>query len=307
MISYLEHSEIDLKKWDQCISTAHNATFYALSDVLNITSPNWNALILDDYTAVFPLPWRKKFGTKYIYPPFFSTQLGLFSKSEMDVLPYFKAIPSKFKYIEYKLNTSSITPDSLPIMQHNRTFHLNLIPSYEELSTKFSKNHKQNIKKSHQNSLRIEQTFDPKPIIELFQLNKGNLSSFNEKDYEVLETLMKHLINKGKAEIWSVFNSENTLCAGGFFITDFQKHVFLFSGSNSEAKEKRALFFLFDNYISTYASTPNTLDFGGSNDDNLARFYEGFGSTANFFDTICINRMGKMEKLMQKVIRKVKK
>ena len=54
--------------------------------------------------------------------------------------------------------------------------------------------------------------------------------------------------------------------------------IFIFSGANEEAKEKGAMFFLLDSFIKENAQKNITLDFEGSNDENLARFYKGFGS-----------------------------
>jgi hypothetical protein len=307
MIKYLKHQDINKEKWNLCISKALNSSVYAISDVLDITSPNWDALVLDDYQAVFPLPWRKKLSKKYIYPPFFSTQLGLFAMQEMDMSLFLNAIPKKFFYQEIKSNTHFSTPISFTVAKQNRTYYLDLSKSYTELVTEFSKNHKQNINKANQNTLLLSKEGEVQPIIDLFRQNKGHLSSFKIKDYQVLHQLISHLRSIGKAEVWSVLDETNTLCAGGFFISDFNKTIFLFSGSNEIAKDLRAMFFLFNQYIKENASKNMVLDFGGSNDDNLARFYAGFGSSAFYYDTICIDKMGQFEKLCVKIVQSIKK
>ena len=56
MIRFVEHNEVDTDKWDQCIKRSINSTPYAFSWYLDIVVSNWNALILNDYEAVFPLP-----------------------------------------------------------------------------------------------------------------------------------------------------------------------------------------------------------------------------------------------------------
>ena len=59
-IRYLEHSEIDKAKWDLNINQALNKLPYAFSWYLDVVSPNWHALVSDDYNFVFALTWRKK-------------------------------------------------------------------------------------------------------------------------------------------------------------------------------------------------------------------------------------------------------
>ena len=67
--------------------------------------------------------------------------------------------------------------------------------------------------------------------------------------------------------------------------------TFLFSGNSEAGKSCQAMTFLLDQVIREFAGRMGVLDFEGSDDDNLARFYLGFGSiekkypsyTKNFF------------------------
>ena len=69
MIRYIRRKEIDIAKYDACIETAINARIYAYSWYLDIVADNWDILVLNDYEAVMPLPWRSKYFIKYVYPP----------------------------------------------------------------------------------------------------------------------------------------------------------------------------------------------------------------------------------------------
>ena len=77
---YKQRKEIDEAKWDKCISKASNGLIYAYSYYLDGMADNWDALVLNDYEVVMPLPWRKKFGFYYLYQPAFTAQLGLFGR-----------------------------------------------------------------------------------------------------------------------------------------------------------------------------------------------------------------------------------
>lgn len=41
---------------------------------------NWDALVLNDYEAVMPLTWNKKYGICYLYQPPFTACLGITGK-----------------------------------------------------------------------------------------------------------------------------------------------------------------------------------------------------------------------------------
>ncbi len=63
------------------------------------------------------------------------------------------------------------------------------------------------------------------------------------------------------------------------------------SGSNALAKENGAMFHLIDTVIRENSPSQLTLDFEGSNNENLARFYKGFGSKEVAYNGISSNRL----------------
>jgi hypothetical protein len=63
---------IDLK-WNDCIRKSPNGLMYGLTWFLDALVDRWEGLVWEkdkEYIAVFPIPIRKKFGFKYVYPPF---------------------------------------------------------------------------------------------------------------------------------------------------------------------------------------------------------------------------------------------
>src|SRR5258705_11018399 len=97
-IQYLAHKDIDKNKWDRCIDSAGNGLIYAYSFYLDCMAMNWDALVLNDYEAVMPLTWKKKYGIHYLYQPFLTAQLGLFGNQINPNLfeIFLNAIPDKF-------------------------------------------------------------------------------------------------------------------------------------------------------------------------------------------------------------------
>ena len=69
MIRYLSHTEIDKKKWDDCIAHSHFETLYPYSWYLDAVSPGWYALVRDDYEMVMPLTWKRTYGVRMLIQP----------------------------------------------------------------------------------------------------------------------------------------------------------------------------------------------------------------------------------------------
>jgi len=115
MIHYLPHSAIDEQKWDACITNSPNRIPYALSWWLNAVCPEWEALVQDDCHSVMPLTRGHKFGFHYLYQPYFTQQLGIFSPSPVllvTINEFLSAIPGKFKYVNIQLNSGNIVHPS---------------------------------------------------------------------------------------------------------------------------------------------------------------------------------------------------
>ncbi len=80
-IRYLTYQQIDKTKWDACIDNAENGLVYAYSFYLDAMAKNWDGLVLNEYEAVMPLTWNKKYSIHYLYQPPFTACLGVFGKT----------------------------------------------------------------------------------------------------------------------------------------------------------------------------------------------------------------------------------
>ena len=108
MIHYVKREDLEVEKYNNCIENSIQSRIYAFSWYLDIIADNWDVLVQDDYEAVMPVPFRRKFGVNYVYPPFWLLELGLFSlKDTIDYKAFLKVLFSKFKSIELRLNTKN--------------------------------------------------------------------------------------------------------------------------------------------------------------------------------------------------------
>ena len=85
MIQYVKRKYLDEDKYNFCIENSIQSKVYAFSLYLDIVADNWDVLVLNDYKAVMPIPWNKKFLLKYSLQPFFCQQLGVYSKEILEL------------------------------------------------------------------------------------------------------------------------------------------------------------------------------------------------------------------------------
>ena len=296
-IRFTPHEDIDMEKWDKCVDDAVNRLPYAFSWYLDTVSYGWHALIADDYRAVFPLTAKKKYGIHYLAQPPFTQQLGVFSRDLIStevVDSFIEAIPDKFKLIEIKLNKHNLpSTDSLSVKE-NVNLELPLISSYEELQKNYSKNLKRNLKKAQKSDLTVVPQVNPSEIIRMFQLNRGkDIKGLNDSDYTKLEQLIYKMAQRGYAQVRGVYTKRNNLCAAAVFFKVEDRIIFLFSGLNDEGKQVAAMPYLIDSVVKQYAGKNIILDFEGSNDPGIARFYSGFGASQCFYPAIKMYRFPK--------------
>lgn len=294
MIHYLPYQQIDQKKWDECIHNAFNGRVYALSWYLNEMAYGWDALVEDDYQTVMPLTGGRKAGINYLFQPFFTQQLGVFSRSLItpsQTEKFLNAIPPKFLYGEINLNSHNVIQSkSLEIVQL-LNHELDLIKPLEVLRKNYSENTRRNLRKAQLQELKINESVSPEVLVSLFRSNRGAiLNHITESHYTRLVALMHRAIYHRTAFVKGCFSS-NTLLAGAFFIHYRNRLIFLFSALSEEGKKQGAMFQLIDHVISQFSGQAVIFDFEGSNDPNLTRFYKSFGAKEVHYPRIIFNRL----------------
>lgn len=294
MISCIAHKEIDERKWDACIAGSSTPLVYGTSWFLDIVSPGWDALVMNDYEAVFPLTHNRKYGFAYLRQPFFCQQLGVFSKDmqEETSREFLDAIPKKYKLLDINLNTGM----SFPLPGFHTSLNLNLeLPlqkSHPELYKYFSDHAKRNIQKANAAGFTLTHEVHINELIQLFIKNKGqSIRPFPGHAWEKLRSIVNSSMNLGLGEMWVVSHPEHGLCAGAFFLKSVNRFIFLFSALSEQGRKSGAMYFLLNEFISRHSSGNKILDFEGSKNENLARFYKGFGSVETHYLGIWKNNL----------------
>ncbi len=287
MIRYIKQSEIDKKRWDHCISNAVNSKIYAYSWYLDlVTNTQWDALIDDEYSTVFPLPFRKKAGISYLYTPIFIQQLGIFYEqaptNEM-LQSLLQAVPMNFKLIDLNFNTGNnlqkVATEAGFRMTMKSNYELSLHEPYDHLRKKYSENLRRNIKKAKEKGLVISNVQSPIAIIDLFRMERGKkISRWKDNEYSLFEQLCQKVNTEANLKILEARLSDGTFVAGAVFFIINGRAIFIFSATGEQAKSTGAMSGLIDCFIADHSDQAIVLDFEGSSDPGLARYYSSFGS-----------------------------
>jgi len=280
LLQYIENQGIDRLKWDACIEQSSNGLIYAFSWWLDAVTDHWDALILGNYEAVLPLVWNQKWGFKSIYPPFEIQQLGVFAKKKLtqqQFEDFVKAIPSDFQRIQLRLNSHN----NFRVQDFSRrdlvNYVLPLNLPYEKLRKQYGKNTLRNVKKAAQQEFYLDKNYSVKECVQLFKQLKENELGLGEKYYERILVAMEEASSRNMGRVVGVLNKEEKLYALAFFGNSHQRLYNLMPATSPLGRKQGAMFFLIDALIQEYAGSSYLLDFEGSMQEGVARFYKGFG------------------------------
>ncbi|MBK0403417.1 GNAT family N-acetyltransferase [Adhaeribacter sp. BT258] len=311
MLQYLKHSEIDFALWDHCVQHSAQQMLYACAGYLEVsTNENWDAIVEiqnGKYVSVFPLPFKKRLGEKFIYQPFHSQQLGLFTTSESkitSVSAYLSVIPQPFRKIYLQLNTSNTHAiGALPegfSSEPRVTYHLDLAKRYENLRENYATNLKRNLKKAQQENFQVTTSENLSELIKLYRQTRGkDLKDVKDRHYHLFQNQYAFLLKNASVQI-SEIRKNGVLIAGALFLKQPGKLIFLFSATSETGKKHGAMAFILDQLVQQHAGSRTILDFEGSSIPNLARFYSSFGAKPVSYLSVSRNNLPAYLKLLIK-------
>jgi hypothetical protein len=308
-ISYFTYQQIDKEKWDACVDKASNGLIYAYSFYLDAMAKNWDGLVLsrglpseNDYEAVMPLTWNKKYGIHYLYQPLFTACLGIFGNrlTAETVNEFLKAIPSQFSYWDIYLNHGNFfkLPDFALYERMNYVLSLN--ESYENLYNNYRDNIKRNIRKGEQLGLIINKNIPVTEVIALAKEQARDFAALDPEDFKKFDILYRQLYQKEKATIYAVFTKERQLISAAVFLFSHNRAYYIMVGNHPNGKTLGASHALINAFIKDHAGQSMVIDFEGSDIPSLAFFYSSFGAVEEKYSAIRLNRLPFYLKWMKK-------
>ena len=183
---------------------------------------------------------------------------------------------------------------------------LDLIFPYADLAHQYSQNTHRNLKRALQSGISLSSLPGPAEIVQLFRQNRGKqLTHLANDEYSILLLLINACIHRGIAEVIGAYTDRGELCAGAIFVRSHEKAIFLFSAVNAEARTNGAMSLIVNQFIRQNAGSQLTLDFEGSNDADLARFYKSFGATALTYQRVIISKIPGLVTLALTILRRI--
>lgn len=301
-IQYLAYHQIDKTRWDACINQSGNGLIYGNSIYLDTMAHYWDALVLNDYEAVMPLTWNKKYGIHYLYQPFFTACLGVFGNNVTAslVTEFLLAIPGKFKYWDICLNAGNRFHLKQFKLYDRTNYVLPLNHTYEELFAGFRINLKRNIKKAEQLNCEIRTNIAIEVVIALAMEQGQEFSPATAEDYNRFAKLYQQLYAQQKATTYGIYLPTGQLVASCALFFCHKRVYYILVGNHPNGKTIGASHALINAFIKDNAGKELLLDFEGSDIGSLAFFYSSFGATAEMYVGLKQNNLPKIMQLFKK-------
>lgn len=301
-IQYVDHHQIDPTKWDSAILRSPHPLVYGLYEYLNaVCDSQWDALIYKDYEAVFPLPFKNKFGIKYLVQPVFCQQLGAFgSNANVSTHNFLSAIPKRFLRVRLQLNPYFDQKNEVGSIL---TKHSGKWASSGKLTTKtnmtiqlsqpldYNKDCKKNLHRLAE--LRIEYKINAISIrdaIDTYRKAWGRQNpEIGDDHYQLFANACSEKLS---FTVTAHHRTEGTLLGAAIFLITPEKANrsihYVCAGPTEPGKSIGVMHGIIDFVLERYQGENMLFDFEGSSIASVASFYKKFGANEEPF--FCFNR-----------------
>jgi len=278
-INIIPSHEIDVIKWDACVAENDAGLIYAQYHYLNTVCTNWSAIVIGNYQAIMPLPWRKKFGIIYFYAPAFVQQLGLIGNIDgLTSKEIFKSIRSFANFGDLLFNFKNEWIISNHIYHPKNNYTIQLLQGYHSIASKYSKDLVQNLQKAEKYNFTYLHETNISNAIELFQLYYGNrFKHITALDFKNIETVCLKYQEQQQCVIRTIKdNLTQQILATALLLKDNKRLYLLMNTTLNDGRKLSANHLLIDRILHEFSGQNLLFDFEGSNLDGVKTFYENY-------------------------------
>lgn len=308
-IHYLDRPYIDTDRWDDCVAGSPQRLFYAFSWYLDAIADHWGGIVAEaegHYLAVMPVPYRTKYGFRFVAQPVFCQQLGIFSRADFSVNQHFpafwKVLNRQFRRTAlYRFNEGNETEISWPENLHRirRVNHvLPLDKPYETLYAQYATDRKTNLQRARNTDWQIHEVSGLQPLIDLHrQHNEAKategIGSLNLSLYDRLVKAADKLLKRDMARVWLARKENGDIEAGGLFVIDRNRIVYLFNGASVTGRKQQARLWMIDRLIREFSGKPMAFDFESPalGAESVKAYYASFGAQERTYSEVSYNRL----------------
>lgn len=277
-IRLVRRDSLDVGLWDQCIDQSANRVIYAFSFYLDQMASHWDGLVFNDYQAVMPLTWNRKWGVSYLYQPPFTQRLGVFSRMLLtpDLLQQFiSRTGQEFSFAEIFLHEGN----PLANAERRNNFCLFLQAGYEKIRSGYSKSLTRNLQQALENDLVYKECSDYQEAIDVFSSQYGErLPHLLRGDFESFSNVCQEAQRRNMLRVRKVVSATGRLLSIAVFFHDGKRIYNILPTTLPEGRWFNANHLLLDRVIHEYSGQELVLDFEGSDIPGIRSFYEKFGA-----------------------------
>ncbi|HCC95439.1 MAG TPA: hypothetical protein DEQ26_14170 [Flavobacteriaceae bacterium] len=278
MIKRVSRKKLDVNKYTECLNKSVNYRIYAEVFYLDaLIENNWDCYVLNDYEAIMPLPFVKKFGFKFIVQPIYCQQLGVFHQENFS--------KETFQLFEKKLHRNLVRAYAFneentemfePKGERKVNYILDLNKDYENILKNYSSNRRKELRRTSKMGLIINDVNH----LENFQSLKKQYEYINLHKLDKKYTLIfENLLHKNHLKIFDIYTKEKVLLGSQVILFSSNRIIcFSFARNKKEDKHNTSAYIL-DFIIKQHSNSSLIFDFEGSMVPSIAKFMQDFGST----------------------------
>lgn len=278
-IQIIEAHLINAEKWNRCIAESSNALIYADYRLLNALCDNWSGLIVGDYETILPLPWRKKFGIRYLYAPAFLQQLGFFGNlSCLDVQSIWKSVFGFVKYGDLFFNYQNKELLNNVSYTQKTNFILNLVSSYPTIHSGYTHDLIKNLQKSEKQILLYSNDLLIEKSIQLFQSQyQERFPQYSNQVFNRFSDACLAFSMTDNCITRTVFTEDgNELLSTAVLLKNHNRLSLVMNATTQKGRTFAANHFLLDQIIQEFCEENLLFDFEGSERKGIKEFYQSF-------------------------------
>lgn len=270
-VKLLSKEKFPDKKWDKKIDELSHPRVYMYSWYLKAVGKTYSIAIDEESEQMLPVFHNRKKVFKQHYMPFFAREFQFIGKGNPERI--IDHILKQFKWSAANYHLSEEYMGKIYSYQY-----LNINQDYKDIAANYSKNTKRKLSKLKKEELEIKFNIDCELVAKQFESNAAKkIKEIKPKNIQRLQNLMEAATENRKGFSCGVYSGKNLL-ASGFFLDDDNHIIYLKGSSNKKGRDIGAMYYLFNAVIERFAGKRKALDFGGSNVENIAKFYKRFGA-----------------------------
>lgn len=278
-IKIIKSRHIDADKWNACVHKHDNGLIYATTDYLHAMAKHWHGLVVGDYHAVMPLPWKKKMGIRYGYTPPFTQQLGIIGYvPENEIVRILKMVYRfvAFSDIHFNFRNTDVQ-QYLPVIPRTNLV-IDMSCAYEDITRHYKSNLKENLRKAGACGLNYSEA-DIRTGMEMYHDHyRSRTKHVRDKDYAHFSALCTALSHHGKCLARAATDSTGEIFAIAVLLKDEKRVYNIMNTTTAGGRDLEANHFLLDRIIREFCGQQLLFDFEGSELSGVREFYEAFGA-----------------------------